>query len=654
MSEPVFDPNAPSQTVDEVAEQNDKPIAAGLAGAARGATFGLSDLALTKTGLVEPETLQNLKKYNPNASAVGEVAGAVAPALIPGVGEFTAGGLAAKAGGAAGNLVSDTIGNAVAKKVLGKAVEGATEGALFSTGGVLSEKTLGDPNLTGEVAFQHIMQGAALGGLAGAAVGSIGSGLDKFKEAVGSGDEAISKIQDKATKIYSKAKEATSDVDAEAINDVLANRLKTVQNSPAQRAEFIDHLFEAATNKNVKNLAELIESEPSLAANKDLQDAVKAYQSKASELGDLINAKQATPNGNVVEVPNHDMFTSLIDGAHKKNGHGDLLGEFYFEQNRLLNEANKISGLEQELPGDLGGTFRSLRSDNVIKDALEQKPSLGVSDFLASHVPVVGKPYVAGKYAYQTAANPLEFMKVLDTLDAVKSIFNKRFSTQVGRLVDGASDIASKTPKLGIPSMVTANNFTDHLNNLTTLASSPDVLMDNLSQHTDRLQAAPETSQAVATVASRAVGYLNQFVPKDPGNTNPLNPMQSTWKPSRTQLASYNRRVVAVSNPFTVLQNPTQEGVDTLKTVYPQIYQQARQQVADQIAQKKNIPYQTKARLALLFGLTTDSLMERPNVNVLQSNFAAPSQEKPQGPAPKHALNVAKIEEDSLDAVENF
>src|SRR5690242_2830421 len=35
----------------------DSPIRAGLAGAARGFTVGLSDVALTKTGLVQPETL---------------------------------------------------------------------------------------------------------------------------------------------------------------------------------------------------------------------------------------------------------------------------------------------------------------------------------------------------------------------------------------------------------------------------------------------------------------------------------------------------------------------------------------------------------------------------------------------------------------------
>ena len=44
------------------------PLAAAALGAARGLTLGASDIALSKTGLVEPETLKGLEKYQPAAS----------------------------------------------------------------------------------------------------------------------------------------------------------------------------------------------------------------------------------------------------------------------------------------------------------------------------------------------------------------------------------------------------------------------------------------------------------------------------------------------------------------------------------------------------------------------------------------------------------
>src|SRR5574340_1121147 len=54
------------------AQYGDLPgqLTAGLAAGARAATLGLSDQALTKTGLVAPETLKGLEEANPVASGV--------------------------------------------------------------------------------------------------------------------------------------------------------------------------------------------------------------------------------------------------------------------------------------------------------------------------------------------------------------------------------------------------------------------------------------------------------------------------------------------------------------------------------------------------------------------------------------------------------
>src|SRR3990167_1022008 len=52
-----------------------QPISAGLAGVARGATLGLSDVVLTKSGLVDPEVLRGIQDANEAASLIGEVTG---------------------------------------------------------------------------------------------------------------------------------------------------------------------------------------------------------------------------------------------------------------------------------------------------------------------------------------------------------------------------------------------------------------------------------------------------------------------------------------------------------------------------------------------------------------------------------------------------
>src|ERR1700678_1199453 len=50
------------------------------AGAARGPSLGLSDVALTQSGLVSPETLDQLQQRHPIASTTGEFAGIAATA----------------------------------------------------------------------------------------------------------------------------------------------------------------------------------------------------------------------------------------------------------------------------------------------------------------------------------------------------------------------------------------------------------------------------------------------------------------------------------------------------------------------------------------------------------------------------------------------
>jgi hypothetical protein len=56
-------------------------VKAGLAGAARGLTFGVSDVAMTASGAVDPETLRGLEEENPSASTAGEIAGIALPTI---------------------------------------------------------------------------------------------------------------------------------------------------------------------------------------------------------------------------------------------------------------------------------------------------------------------------------------------------------------------------------------------------------------------------------------------------------------------------------------------------------------------------------------------------------------------------------------------
>jgi hypothetical protein len=186
-------------------------ILAGAAGAARGLSLGLSDLALTKSGLVSPDTLQGLKDANPDASTAGDVAGSVLPAVLTGGGSVAAeggaaatrGGLAAMAGdalaytpaglvgkagagitkGVGGMLGSEAAQGMASKIVRGAAshaVGSAVEGAAFGAGGQLSEAALGDPEKVADHAIANIGFAGLLGFGLGGALGAVSGGIESI------------------------------------------------------------------------------------------------------------------------------------------------------------------------------------------------------------------------------------------------------------------------------------------------------------------------------------------------------------------------------------------------------------------------------------------------------------------------------------------
>ncbi len=181
---------SPVGSFDSMVDDEDKfggttgEIKAGLAGAARGATFGLSDQALTKSGLVNPETLKGLQETNPISSFTGEMAGMIAPAFL---GDEA--GLANLPGAVSrlGRVAEGSAGLVGAGKVAAKAIGYGTEGAAYGLGQSVSENALGDHDLVSEKTLANIGLSAAFMGGIGGLVGKFGkgavdasSGEDKF------------------------------------------------------------------------------------------------------------------------------------------------------------------------------------------------------------------------------------------------------------------------------------------------------------------------------------------------------------------------------------------------------------------------------------------------------------------------------------------
>ncbi len=151
-------------------------VKAGLLGAARGATFGLSDRVLAEGGFVDPRELKTLREADPKASIGGEVVGTVGSAFVGGAGK-----VASQVAGGAERLAL----KAGAGHILGRVAGGVAEGGLFGLGSAISESALdGDHELHAEKLLPNVVGGAlAGGGLAGGGA-LLGAGLRKAGSAL--------------------------------------------------------------------------------------------------------------------------------------------------------------------------------------------------------------------------------------------------------------------------------------------------------------------------------------------------------------------------------------------------------------------------------------------------------------------------------------
>lgn len=307
-----------------------------LYGGLRGASLGLSDVALTKMGMVDQEELSAIKEFNPIASNVAEIGATVAPVLLSG----GTGGAAAiskkllptlleEGAEYVGKRAAANITSQVAKKAIEIGAAGAVEGAVMGVSQTISEAALGDAEFNAESLLANVGTGALVGGGLGS---TLGASLEYTKKASRFAkskvvDQVVSQVDgDEAFKAEVRKKLADDNAIEEAlkaVKDPEIQKLKELYpDAPTTRG--MESVY-----KPVKQAEDYLFDAPTVAGEE--------IRKKSSELKDYVDknvneiwqgARDATPEetGDLIKKT---LFNNINEGRDKgKAFYNSMMEEF--------------------------------------------------------------------------------------------------------------------------------------------------------------------------------------------------------------------------------------------------------------------------------------------------------------------------------------
>lgn len=194
-------------------------------------------------------------------------------------------------------------------------------------------------------------------------------------------------------------------------------------------------------------------------------------------------------------------------------------------------------------------------------------------------------------------------------------------------------------------------------------AQDPEALIENSSAAFQEISdVAPKVAEAASEKAAASAMFLYEKMPKNPFSDKNIF-SQKKWKPSDLEISKWKKYVDTVENPMKALKDlrkgrMTVEQSETLKAVYPEIYQEVIQNFMDELPKlKEELPYQKRLQISLLFQVPTDYTLTPEFITQMQASHQQSmqaEQSKPQGgfsPARADKLNLAEKQMTATDRV---
>ncbi len=147
----------------------------------------------------------------------------------------------------------------------------------------------------------------------------------------------------------------------------------------------------------------------------------------------------------------------------------------------------------------------------------------------------------------------------------------------------------------------------------------------------------PGIMAALVEAQTRKLTFLDSKMPRAAEPAIPSQ-LRMPWVPSRAQISQWGRYVEAAENPVGVIEAAAKggyvsvEAVETLRTVYPKLYEEAQKRILQRVQEHPEaVPYYRRVQLSVMFDMPMDGSQTPEGAAFLQQGYQpAPPAAPPQ------------------------
>lgn len=285
--------------------------------------------------------------------------------------------------------------------------------------------------------------------------------------------------------------------------------------------------------------------------------------------------------------------------------------------------------------------------ENPLSAATQEARDFGITAYLKARSMLApglkGNPFVEGAMLGDKFNKMQAIAKVTQEVDdsivqKSRQIFSKKDALR-GAALSGAAIGADKS-------------YDKIVKDVVNVAENPAGIPDHMAGHMQGLQQAlPNINQSLHNTSIAALSFLNSKLPRPAMGY----PMTAPYKPSEAEKTKFMRYYDAVNNPVGVLDQVkhgiiTNEALEALQTVHPDLLQQMQKQVAGQMqsTNPKKVPYAVRMSVAKFLGTPLDASMTPQAIIGNQMSLSGPQLGTQQAPNTGRRGTMKALNQSSL------